>query len=66
MLLRLGRPAEALAEYRAGMRREPGRYRTLEGAVRAAAAAGDRTAQQQYQRELDALTAPPRPPASGR
>lgn len=65
MLLRLGRPAEALAEYRAGMTREPGRYRTLEGAMRAAAAAGDAAAEQRYRRELDALTSPPGRGSSG-
>jgi hypothetical protein len=56
MLLDLGRPAEALAEYRATLRREPNRYHTLDGARRAAAAAGDRAAEASYARQLRALT----------
>jgi hypothetical protein len=56
MLLELGRPAEALAEYRATLRREPNRYHTLDGARRAASAAGDRTAEAGYARQLRALT----------
>jgi tetratricopeptide (TPR) repeat protein len=56
MLLDLGRPTEALAEYRATLRREPNRYHTLDGARRAASAAGDRTAEASYTRQLRALT----------
>jgi len=35
MLLELGRPTEALAEYRASLEREPGRRRSQEGIRRA-------------------------------
>jgi hypothetical protein len=41
MLMRLDRPAEALAEYRAGLAREPNRYHTLKGAEAAAVATRD-------------------------
>jgi hypothetical protein len=56
MLLELGRPAEALAEYRAALRGEPNRYHTLNGARRAAGAAGDRAAEEYYGRQLRSLT----------
>jgi hypothetical protein len=56
MLLELARPAEALVEFRAAMSREPNRYRSLEGARRAAAAAGDRAAAAEYELALAALT----------
>jgi len=56
MLLESGRPAEALAEYRAVMVREPNRYHALDGAQRAAAAAGDRAAAASYAAKLKALT----------
>ncbi len=56
MLLDLGRPAEALAEYRAALLREPNRYHTLDGARRAASAAGDRAAEASYASRLRALT----------
>ena len=56
MLLQFGRPKEALAEYRATLTREPNRYRTLDGAMRAAGAAGDRTAEAQYRAQLKRLT----------
>jgi hypothetical protein len=38
MLMQLRRPGEALVAYRAALRTEPGRYRTLDGARRAASA----------------------------
>jgi hypothetical protein len=56
MLMELGRPAEALAEFRTGLTREPNRYRTLDGARQAAAAAGDRAAATDYERQIAALT----------
>ncbi|MEX2178154.1 MAG: hypothetical protein WD801_05560 [Gemmatimonadaceae bacterium] len=56
MLLALGRPAEALAEYRAALRTEPNRYHTLDGARRAAAAAGDRSAEAMYAAQLRRIT----------
>jgi hypothetical protein len=52
MLLAVGRPVESLAEYRASLAREPKRYRSLDGASRAAAAAGDRDAEARYSREI--------------
>ena len=66
MLMDLGRPAEALAEYRRTLAKEPKRYRTLDGAMRAATAAGDRAAAASYASELKTLTGsaaldPPRP-----
>ena len=60
MLLELGRPAEALAEYRRTLAKEPRRYRSIEGARRAAIAAGARRAAAGYAAELKSLTAPPR------
>jgi tetratricopeptide (TPR) repeat protein len=56
LLLELGRPAEALAEYRTALLTEPNRYRTLDGARRAASASGDRTAEAAYAAELRKLT----------
>jgi len=56
MLMELDRPAEALTEYRGVLAREPGRYWSLDGARRAAAAVGDRAAEAQYGAELAELT----------
>ena len=56
MLMELGRPAEALAEFRAALTREPNRYRTLDGARAAATAAGDAAAATEYERQIAALT----------
>jgi hypothetical protein len=56
LLLELGRPADALAAYRRTLAREPGRFRALHGAWRAATAAGDRAAAAGYAAELAALT----------
>jgi tetratricopeptide (TPR) repeat protein len=58
MLLALGRPGEALAEYRAALARDPNRYRSLDGAMRAAAVAGDKAASATYAQELSRLTKP--------
>ncbi len=55
MLLNLGRPAEALTEYRRPLAKEPNRYRALEGARRAALAAGERKAARSYASQLAAL-----------
>jgi tetratricopeptide (TPR) repeat protein len=44
LLLRRGEPAQALAEFRAVLAKEPDRFRALYGAARAAALAGDRAA----------------------
>jgi len=58
MLMAMDRPAEALAEYRSALQREPNRYRTLQGAASAALAAGDKAAAAHYQSELRKLTTP--------
>jgi hypothetical protein len=55
MLVELKRPADALAEYRAALAREPKRYRSLYGAQQAATASGNRAAAAQYSREIAAL-----------
>jgi hypothetical protein len=57
MLLELQHPQDALAAYRATLMKEPNRFRTLYGAMRAANLAGDRAAAAQYRSELKALTA---------
>lgn len=44
MLLEAGRPAEALVEFQATVKKEPNRFRGLYGAARAAEAAGNRQA----------------------
>ena len=56
MLLERKRPAEALEEYRRTMTKEPGRFRSLYGAMRAAGAAGDRAMRAKYGAELKRLT----------
>ena len=57
MLLELKRPREALVEYRATLKKEPNRFRSLYGAMRAAKLAGDKKAAQQYRAELRRLVA---------
>ena len=57
MLLELGRPSEALAEYRATLEKEPNRFRSLHGALRAATLANDPAAVKQYTSALRTLTA---------
>jgi Tfp pilus assembly protein PilF len=52
MLLESGRAKEALAEYKAGLEREPNRYRSLAGAVRAATAAGDTETAAEFNKRL--------------
>jgi hypothetical protein len=52
MLMELKRPADALAEYRLTLGKEPGRYRTLSGAMAAARAAGDARAAREYAAKL--------------
>jgi tetratricopeptide (TPR) repeat protein len=56
MLLDVGRPAEALAEYRKSLEREPNRYRSLDGALKAARAVGDDEAEVAYAQQLARLT----------
>jgi tetratricopeptide (TPR) repeat protein len=52
MLLDLGRPGEALEAYRASSEVWPGRFNTLLGAARAAAAVGDEAAAGDYYAQL--------------
>jgi tetratricopeptide (TPR) repeat protein len=56
MLLSLGRPRDALTEYRATLVKEPNRFRTLYGAMHAARAAGDRASASRYAAQLRTLT----------
>ena len=56
MLLELGRPREALAEYRRALLKEPNRYHTIDGARRAARAAGDVAAADGYAAQLREIT----------
>jgi tetratricopeptide (TPR) repeat protein len=55
MLLEAGQPQEARTAFDATMKKEPGRFRALYGAARAASAAGDRTAANTYYKQLLAL-----------
>ena len=52
MLLELQRPADALREYEAALKKEPNRFRTLYGAARAASATGNATAARRYYEDL--------------
>jgi hypothetical protein len=52
LLMELGKPAEALAEYRLTLAKEPGRYRSLLGATKAARAAGDKAAETEFASRL--------------
>jgi hypothetical protein len=52
LLMQLGRPADALAEYRLTLTKEPGRYRSLLGAMTAARGVGDRAAEAGYASRL--------------
>jgi hypothetical protein len=57
MLLELERPREALAEYRATLRKEPNRFRALYGAMRAASLAGNAAAAKQFRSSLRTMCA---------
>ena len=52
LLMALGRPREALAEYRLTLAKEPGRYRALHGAMMAAKQAGDAKAEAELVAQL--------------
>jgi hypothetical protein len=52
MLLELNEPAQALEQFEATLSKEPGRFRALYGAARAAQLSGNREASQRYFREL--------------
>ena len=58
MLMEVGQPGGALAEYRQTLTREPNRFRSLAGARRAAAALGDVRAAAHYAEQLRALGRP--------
>jgi Tfp pilus assembly protein PilF len=52
MLLEINEPAQALEQFEATLKKEPGRFRVLHGAARAAQLRGNRDARQRYFREL--------------
>ena len=52
MLLAVNRPADALKEFEATMKKEPNRFRATYNAAKAASLAGDRTKARRYYREL--------------
>ena len=56
MLMQIGRPSDALTQYRLTLAKEPNRYRTLYGAMRAAAASGDKRAERDYAAQLSKVT----------
>ncbi len=56
MLMELGRPREALAAYRATLVKEPNRFHALCGAVKTAAAAGDRASAARFAAQVRELT----------
>jgi hypothetical protein len=62
LLLAAKQPAPALAEFERAMTREPGRYRSVAGAMRAAEAAGDGTKARRYAKDLVALAGKASPP----
>ncbi|HST76589.1 MAG TPA: hypothetical protein VLJ20_14530 [Acetobacteraceae bacterium] len=57
MLMELGQPADARLEFEATMKKEPNRFRAVNGAARAAAAMGDDVAARRYQAQLLAICA---------
>jgi len=65
MLVELGRPDRALAEYAAVLKKEPNRFRAVYGAAHAAALLGDRAAAGRYFQQLIMIGSradgPPRP-----
>ena len=52
MLLEMNEPAQALEQFEATLKKEPGRFHALYGAARAAQLSGNRGASQKYFREL--------------
>lgn len=55
LLLEVGQPAAALAEYQRSLVSAPNRYRSLYGAAKAADAAGDRATAKGYFQQLAQL-----------
>lgn len=56
MLLELDRPAQALAEFERSLKRDPGRFRSIYGAGRAAEMSGNREAAHRYYARLQVVT----------
>jgi tetratricopeptide (TPR) repeat protein len=56
VLMELGKPADALAEYRKSLVKEPNRFRSLVGAKKAADATGDKKAGADYAAQVEKLT----------
>lgn len=56
MLIELGQPVDALAEFEASHRVEPDRFRGLHGAARAAEIAGEGAKARKYYERLVSLT----------
>ena len=56
MLSEMRRHREALDHYRESMKKEPGRFRSLYGAMKAAEAIGDRKMQADYAAQIEKLT----------
>ena len=52
MMLEMNEPAQALEQFQATLKNEPGRFRALYGAARAAQLSGNRDASQKYFLEL--------------
>jgi tetratricopeptide (TPR) repeat protein len=65
LLMELERPNEALAAYEASLDVWPGRYRSILGAARAAAASGDDAASQRHYAELIEIAADGEPERPG-
>lgn len=55
MLLELGRPAQAFAEFEHSLKRDPNRFRSIYGAARAAEASGNRKEARDYYAKLRIL-----------
>ncbi len=56
ILMELGMPADALAEYRKSLVKDPNRFHSLIGAMKAADATGDRKAGADYAAQVETLT----------
>lgn len=56
MLMEMRKPGDALTEYRKTLTTEPNRFRAIDGAMRAAAAAGNRAAEAQFRAQRKELT----------
>jgi hypothetical protein len=54
--MELKQPADALVEYRKSMVKEPNRFRSLYGALKASRATGDKESVADYASQIDKLT----------